>query len=397
MTRTSKSSGAIRRRPLRRGRRQGGQAVVLFGLFSFALFGLVGLALDSGHAFDDRRALQGAADTAADAGMHMVLLDYHNQSTPPWSDSQISSKVQSLVNASKTAASGITSYTAYYIDETNAVYPAGCQIGHLGSGGACGASATLTLCTSAAQSSCIAGVQVTPKYTHSTLFLSVLGIKTTTEAATSQARYNLGAPSTSGFLTFVVWHSNCDNVYNTGYVPDSDPAGEGDQDPTAVGDLVRVTDNHFFKNNSSGDSMVTACGSNNESKSSDFKGGFNGSPWGYLANTTVEQCDSNAGSIPVSPTETTINANDCIDAAHGSPGNTPHDCNVYIMPVIDAVFGSEPELHVSSFMAMKWAGCTIPADTNDDYIVQWICQAGSNSSTCIPPASIASVTSGFYQ
>src|ERR1700736_3465945 len=48
-----------------RRRRQKGQAIVLIALLMVVMLGLLGLALDSGRGYVDRRELQDAADAAA--------------------------------------------------------------------------------------------------------------------------------------------------------------------------------------------------------------------------------------------------------------------------------------------------------------------------------------------
>src|SRR3989442_9833363 len=48
-----------------RGASQGGQAIVLIALLILVLFGMLGLAIDSGRAYVDRRDQQTAVDAAA--------------------------------------------------------------------------------------------------------------------------------------------------------------------------------------------------------------------------------------------------------------------------------------------------------------------------------------------
>src|SRR5712691_3784821 len=50
---------------LGRGASQGGQAIVLIALLILVLFGMLGLAVDSGRAYVDRRDQQAAVDAAA--------------------------------------------------------------------------------------------------------------------------------------------------------------------------------------------------------------------------------------------------------------------------------------------------------------------------------------------
>ncbi|TMC09001.1 MAG: hypothetical protein E6J30_04935 [Chloroflexi bacterium] len=57
---------------------QRGQAIVLIALMIVVMFGLVGLAIDSGRAYLDRRHLQAAVDAAALAAAYnyMNTTDY---------------------------------------------------------------------------------------------------------------------------------------------------------------------------------------------------------------------------------------------------------------------------------------------------------------------------------
>src|SRR5215467_590327 len=50
---------------LRMGRKQQGQAIVLIALLILVLFGMLGLAIDSGRGYVDRRDQQTAVDAAA--------------------------------------------------------------------------------------------------------------------------------------------------------------------------------------------------------------------------------------------------------------------------------------------------------------------------------------------
>ena len=65
----------------RRGSQQG-QAIVLVALMIVVLFGFVGLAIDSGRAYLDRRHLQAAVDAAALAAAYLYM------NTPDYSASE---------------------------------------------------------------------------------------------------------------------------------------------------------------------------------------------------------------------------------------------------------------------------------------------------------------------
>jgi Flp pilus assembly protein TadG len=60
--------------PARR-EREGGQIIVLFALAMIAIIAMVGLVLDGGSAFSQRRAEQSAADLAALAGANSILIN----------------------------------------------------------------------------------------------------------------------------------------------------------------------------------------------------------------------------------------------------------------------------------------------------------------------------------
>lgn len=50
-----------------------GQVIVMFALFAMAMFGILGLAIDLGYAFAERRTVQNAADLAAIAGAREIV------------------------------------------------------------------------------------------------------------------------------------------------------------------------------------------------------------------------------------------------------------------------------------------------------------------------------------
>src|SRR3981081_3539104 len=72
---------STRTRPTKRSL-QKGQAIVLVGLLILVLFGMLGLAIDSGRAYVDRRDQQAAVDAAALAAGGWYM-NYFACSTPP--------------------------------------------------------------------------------------------------------------------------------------------------------------------------------------------------------------------------------------------------------------------------------------------------------------------------
>ncbi len=124
-----------------------GQIIILVAVFAVALTAMVGLSIDLGYAFAQRRSVQNAADAGAMAGAHALT---------KWSLTNpletASTDVATVVNANKMNAATTQTYTCNYIDDRGE------------SQGAC----SQIVPTSAT------GVHVTVQETHSTFFIRVI-------------------------------------------------------------------------------------------------------------------------------------------------------------------------------------------------------------------------------
>ena len=87
-----------------------GQILIMFALMLTALLGAVGLSIDLGMSFSQRRTMQSAADAGALAGTRVVSKAMPSNPVSAWSE------VQSVVNSNKMAVGTITSITCNYVE-----------------------------------------------------------------------------------------------------------------------------------------------------------------------------------------------------------------------------------------------------------------------------------------
>lgn len=389
-------AGATRRAPLRRFlelRSQRGQALVIVALGAIVLVGVAGLAVDGGRAYVDRRALQSGADSAADSGMRMLLLDFHeSQKSPPsqpYSDTQISAAVDTSVRGTLSAGSGLSNYTAFYIDSD------GTHIGAVGSG------FPAAVCTVVGQTLCLAGVEVLPNYLHSTFLLGALGAPQSSEAARSASVYRLCTPGRTclngGIAPFTVWDQDCRPLPHP---PDNSASSSTeDTDSLVAGDVVTIADGQWSKP----DHFPTNCGDGKSTTSSSFKGNIDTctkSVCTFTTETPSAPCD---GTGTHNPGQATIHLNDCLFGSGGVSAGQEFCAasgTTYIFPMIDSIDGSGTtyDFHVSGFalgtVQTANKGCPGGSSTATATILT-LCLAGSDSTNCILPAGFYVVSSGF--
>jgi Flp pilus assembly protein TadG len=125
---------------------QPGQILVMFAFMLVALLGALGLSIDLGVAFSQRRTMQAAADAGAYAGARIVAKS--NPSAPL----SAGADVAAVVNANQMNMGSITSITCTYVDD------AGSSMGS---------------CAGAVPSGAT-GVRVAVSETHDTLFIRVV-------------------------------------------------------------------------------------------------------------------------------------------------------------------------------------------------------------------------------
>ena len=151
-----------------------GQVLVLFAFSMIAMMGMLGLATDAGYAYAQRRAMQNAADAAAEAGARIVAKAAYDSSLSAQSD------VQALAAAN--AGGAATTVSCTYVND------AGTSLGDCGN----------TVPSTAT------GVNVTVKETHNTFFIKVVpgAPKTVTTGATAQGNVQLMStpPSDGPFI-----------------------------------------------------------------------------------------------------------------------------------------------------------------------------------------------------
>jgi uncharacterized membrane protein len=112
------------RRPGSAAQRQSGQIVVLFAIAITATLGLVGLAVDVGHAYERQQFVQGVADAAARAGAFEVYAS-HIALSPSSSDELVVARMVETVQQG-----GLTVANAYG-DPPTLSQPPGAACGNL--------------------------------------------------------------------------------------------------------------------------------------------------------------------------------------------------------------------------------------------------------------------------
>jgi len=152
-----------------------GQILIMFALMLTALLGAVGLSIDLGMSFSQRRTMQSAADAGALAGTRVVSKAMPSNPVSAWSE------VQSVVNSNKMAVGTITSITCNYVNDGGSV---------------------ISPCTATVPSTAT-GVEVTVTENHPTYFIRVVpgGAKNVDTSAYARANVKiLNAPLDGPFL-----------------------------------------------------------------------------------------------------------------------------------------------------------------------------------------------------
>ncbi len=110
------------RRRLKKAKSSRGQIIIMVAAFAVALTAMVGLSIDLGYAFAQRRTVQNAADAAAIAGAQIVA---------EWSTSNptLAAKpdVAKVVNLNKMGATTTQTFSCYYVDDLD-VNLGGCSL-----------------------------------------------------------------------------------------------------------------------------------------------------------------------------------------------------------------------------------------------------------------------------
>jgi Flp pilus assembly protein TadG len=161
----------------RRSERSGalsGQTVVFFALASLVLMGMLGLALDAGYDFAQRRTMQNAADAAAMAGAKQIA-------------AKKTSGIRTIVDtvASQNGVTDTSLLNCVYIKNDYQT-----------------TKSTYGDCTQAPTSD-VSGVQVSARETHGTFVMRVLGIATSGTGATAAAQVQVFSSIDNGQAPFL--------------------------------------------------------------------------------------------------------------------------------------------------------------------------------------------------
>ena len=288
--------------------------------------------------------------------MRMILADWHAETaTPavadPYTAATIKSKVDAIVTAAQATASGITSYTAIYVDGTGT--PNGSKTVQGGDFG--------VICKTATQTSCTAGVKVTPLYSHSTFLFAAIGTSSASESAVATSLINVAGPVVQPFQFWSVWYKDC--------------LSAGTPDISKGSDVTYHVVNGWEKHNPNGPGV---CGDPTPPSNNAAYKGFLGNP--------VLNCDGSTAS--------TVSPGSCLQTTtgNGTKPDTLLHANIYMFPVFSVDSGGQ--LTVLEFAAVR-----PDSDGSDTGTIEFICGAGSSSSVCTPGAGApVSVTgSGFLK
>ncbi len=191
---------------------------VLFAVLAVGIVAMVGLAFDAGRAYVDQRALQAAADTAADGGARILSQDYQAcmQGQPlPNDPTAIGSTIAALVKGGTAGPGLATSYTADFTDGSGTIIGpvAGasdstwCSDWQSLTSDACGSGGSVP------PPGTVQGVAVTAVDLHPTELLPVVGISVAQETAKSISVFSFGCGTGENF---VAWYQDCTTLTDIG-------------------------------------------------------------------------------------------------------------------------------------------------------------------------------------
>ena len=250
---------------------QRGQIIILFAMFSFVLIGMLGLAMDLGFAFSQKRTIQNAADAGALAGARIVAL--------PLTDLRSIAGVQGEVNEfagigdantkNKMTSADQTIKECDYVDDDGVLIE--------------------FICAEPVPATA-KGVMVEVTETHDTFFIQVIpGARdtvTTTASAVANVRNFAGSMGNApiivcGSHSAAVVSQEIDGIPGISIDADIPIWKDGNINPDAVGVTYRIHDEQLWKMPATGNSAARTaadCGQKDD-KGADFKGvneqGFN--------------------------------------------------------------------------------------------------------------------------
>lgn len=225
-----------------------GQIIVLFAAFSIAMIGMLGLAMDLGYAFAQKRTVQNAADAAALAGARQVAR--YTEAVPTSAQPEANSFATSAMN--RVASTNQTMFYCKYVD-----YAGGEQ-------GECNAPVTPSA----------KGVRAKVREQHQTFFIRVIpgAPETVTTEATAMAvveRYTMPTGDAPFLLCgSAAWAISDANNYalggNKGVSLNILTAAD-EVNPAYVGYTFRIHDNKLSQGNETSPESQAGCGTTSAS------------------------------------------------------------------------------------------------------------------------------------
>jgi hypothetical protein len=397
--------------------------MVAFGLV--ALVGVTGLAVDSGRGYLDRRALQGGADTASEAGTSMLAANFH-QPAVLFTDAQVGAQVAAQVNNSTAGPSGLSAFMptptsfsggtptpacdtassnppqdltatcAWYADTNGNLVLWPTAFAASGHAVQVGNGTMPPVCPPTSPpdpvwgSRCTAGVSVVAYFTHDTYFMRALGQLTAAERAVGTSTFDpILTTKDSGIAHYAIW-SGC---------------SIGDNTSVDVGDQVIIRSNQYDTNAGCGQISL---GSNN------FKG------WFHNPVTSTPPTSNGCGAACAPPQTLTCsgitktdyteldylcmsggNANESadiaiIDASWDScvTGSSSGPCKPMLIPVFDMLTGrgSNIQGHIRSWAAavpdQRWDQNTPRSTDWTVHIVALVARRGDWNGCPTPPCPV---------
>ena len=169
-------------------RRSGsGQMIVLFAGALTAIILIVGLVIDGGNAFAQRRGVQNSSDFGALAGARIVA-EWVGGDTNNGTDANVRLAIQNALTANNASTTFGSPNGPVYVNQNGAIIPAAGAVGSFVGNG--------TIPTGAA------GVKVSSGRNFKTYFLGLMGVGNwdATASATATGGYAAGGPGTGGTL-----------------------------------------------------------------------------------------------------------------------------------------------------------------------------------------------------
>jgi Flp pilus assembly protein TadG len=157
--------------------REQGQILIVFALSLVAIILAVGLVIDGGNAWSQRRSAQNLADFAALAGTKVIAANLAFAGTQ--TNTTVKAAVEASLSSNGLATTVLgTDYSASYVDVSGALVAGYGPTGAIPAG--------------------VVGVQVSPSRSFRTYFLGVVGMPSFTASATATARAGSINPTVGG-------------------------------------------------------------------------------------------------------------------------------------------------------------------------------------------------------